>query len=351
MMAGIALLVGSGVQMNRARSTGIKSFTYFSLCLLSFSVYFLLKTLASLLSSVLLYKVHSVVFFAAVFFFLKGSNYSSRNKMSLVNTGITCALSALSIFMVLEPGNVSLSARGQETFISNPYFEGIMVLGALSFFLFLMEWSANIWRHATKKVKAELIVFASCISLFFPIGVFSFLLGGMSLEDLTHRDVLFEMFPASEFIITLGLIGAVFVLIKDPRISSLIPFPLYSLFVLERGSGKPLLTHEWRVTGVEDVIYSGILNALQKISKSIFRKGDLRKIILEKGLLSLCTLEHVIVCLFSARNSSLTEDALRKFSLEFERRFLPTLEGSGCDVLDSSGVRDLIDAHFTVLGG
>ncbi len=123
-------------------------------------------------------------------------------------------------------------------------------------------------------------------------------------------------------------IGALFCSIAwalEPRLGFVLPFKARRLTVIQTKSGSPLFTHVWAIKSkkVDDILFSGMLNAISSFVEETLESGNVQEVHLKQGILILRKSdEHPIVCvLVTDRSTRTLRDAFYSFANQFFQKF------------------------------
>ena len=136
-------------------------------------------------------------------------------------------------------------------------------------------------------------------------------------------------------------------LIKQPKIFYVLPFRAFRLTVIYRGSGISWYDYKWTESElIDDILLSGLLHALQSMSEDVIKRGHIKEVILEEGVLIFQITEHTIIGLLSSKGSKVLRQGLQEFSSAFEQKFHNILK-TEANIMDNfKSASELIQEHF-----
>ncbi|HMF33910.1 MAG TPA: hypothetical protein VKK79_20970 [Candidatus Lokiarchaeia archaeon] len=158
------------------------------------------------------------------------------------------------------------------------------------------------------------------------------------------------LIPGTEGLFTIFVIIIfVYILRKAPQLGFVLPFTASRLTILSTESGIPLFDHAWaaRDAVVDDTLYGGMLQGLCSFFQESLRKGRVREVRLEYGVLILNydeTRQVAFVLLATAVTKSLRQ-ALDHFAQQFFVSF-KAVTFSGGNVSQFESANELVQKYF-----
>jgi len=160
-------------------------------------------------------------------------------------------------------------------------------------------------------------------------------------------------YPAFQLVgFSLNLVGSILMVSaygREPKLLFVLPFKALRLTVLDTRSGIALFSYTWNEGKdlIDDQLFSGMLDALNKATQETIKRGKLQEIRVTDALIMIQydTRYPVATFLVTTRPSQSLRDGLQMFAQKFSETFLtPTYNSS--DMSQFSGALDLIGAIF-----
>lgn len=124
-------------------------------------------------------------------------------------------------------------------------------------------------------------------------------------------------------VMSAGILLVAVAMAREPQLAYVLPFQVYRLVVYDWAAGIPLFNHEWRKeqTFHDQDLFSGMLQALNRVVLESVDLGEIREIHLAEGILLLHrSREPAVVCVLVANASTRAlRLALREFAEEYAR--------------------------------
>ena len=151
------------------------------------------------------------------------------------------------------------------------------------------------------------------------------------------------------FLLSVGIIPIAIAFIKYPKLAYILPFRVLRLTAFETNGGVPLFSHDWSKGEeiAQDALFSGMLQGIAMILDESVRKGAVREILLENGVLVLQrTYKFSVACVLVATKSSRTlRHALDSFAEHFYNEYAEYFDNPS-KVSNFASATKLVDEHF-----
>lgn len=150
-------------------------------------------------------------------------------------------------------------------------------------------------------------------------------------------------------LLSIGVIPIGIAFVRYPKLAYVLPFKVLRLVVFETDGGVPLFSYSW--SGGEEIaqeaLFSGMLQGIAMILDESVRKGAVREIVLENGVLVLQrTYKYSVACVLVTTKSSRTlRNALDSFAETFYNEFSDQFDDVS-EVRKFSSATSLVDEHF-----
>ena len=188
------------------------------------------------------------------------------------------------------------------------------IMYIMYFVFYYFNWSYKTWKKAPQDLKklTSYLLFGSI--LFSIVTACMYALG-----------TFIRIFNAFAFIFSgTGAFITIIAILKDPKIIYILPFTAYRLLVVDSSTGNTLFKHDWvHISGVEENIFSMVLQAVGNILDDILKKGDVREIQMEQAIL---LIQHskkypIASMLVASASSKSLRYGLNKFNEQFLSKF------------------------------
>jgi hypothetical protein len=202
--------------------------------------------------------------------------------------------------------------------------------------IYLFYWGYKTWRNAPFLIRKETNIFFLGIIFISTLNVFLYF-----LQYITR------IFLAISNIVT--IFGFIFILVPiifEPKILYILPFTLHRILVKDK-KGHPLFDHDWAESEINETVFTGFINAAQKMSEDIIHMGGILDINLKEGILILQEMKYVTVGMISSKSSKLLRECLVNFAKDFEEKFERQLKQGIIDHDEYEGAYDLLEKYFS----
>ena len=336
--AGVIGFIGSLATYIAPKTKKIKSLFYIRLGLIFMSIYSFFEAFSVLFMSIEISWLSAFSIILAAFFFSIGINYIFKETYISLNLIFISCLSVLIFYFALQPGAFKINKVGEFTIISwiglFGFFTDIL---SFSVVILLFYWGFKTWINSPFLIKKE--------ASFFLLGIF--FLSIFNSMFLIFRFSYPIMANALFFILgSIAMLIISIVIIKEPKLLYIFPFTIYRIIVKDK-EGYPLFDHDWTESEINELMFTGFINAVQLMSKEVMHIGGLVDINLEKGILILYETKRITVGLVASKSSKLIRDILVNFSDEFEQKFERELKKSIKDMTKYEPAYLLIDKYFS----
>jgi hypothetical protein len=151
-------------------------------------------------------------------------------------------------------------------------------------------------------------------------------------------------------LLSVGVIPIGIGFILYPKLAYVLPFRVLRLIVFETNGGVPLFSHSWAggEEMAQEALFSGMLQGIAMILDESVRKGAVREIVLENGVLVLQrTYKFSVACVLVTTKSSQTlRQALDAFAEDFYETYSEFFDDVS-EVRKFSSATKLVDKHFS----
>ncbi|MFO7795488.1 MAG: hypothetical protein ACQERB_05870 [Promethearchaeati archaeon] len=329
----IAVFICSSVTRKRK----IRSVLYIRLVIFILGIYSLLEALADLLLLKILAVVAFVLLFPLAIFAVMAVNYILKDTYFSFVLFILFATGPVLILLSIQSDSIILVTEDiyiYYTTINWALISELFFIGVFGIYFFY--WGLKTYLNAPFLIKREALIFF--------IGV---LMGSVITVSLNALVVFLRYILIVALII--GIFGIIVVLVsveKEPKLLYILPFIVYRISVKDQ-EGFPLYDHDWSDSSINEILFTGFINAVQHMSKEVMDIGGLLDINMEKGIMVLNHSKFITVGLVASKSSKLLRDSLTKFTREFEIKFESELKNSIRDMNAYKGAYELIDKYFS----
>jgi hypothetical protein len=320
-----------------SRREKTQSLIYFKLVIYLIAAYSIFEALSDLFLLRILYLLGYITLFPLSICTIMLVNYATKDTYFSLTLLLTFAIGPIFILLIFQTDSTILVVDDIYLYYTN---SGWGLIGEFFFFgifgIYVFYWGLKTYLNATLLIKKE--------SLIFFIGMF--LVSGIGVI-LNMFSVISRYFVLVSLIIS--IIGAIILLISielEPKLLYILPFIVYRLIVKDR-DGYPLYDHDWSDSEINEILFSGFINAVQHMSKEVMDVGGLLDINMEKGIMILHHSRNITVGLVASKSSKLLRESLLKFSMDFETKFKFELNQSIKDMNAYSGACELIQKYFS----
>lgn len=333
LIVAIAFLFCTIVIYRKYKLVKNKSLLYFFSSIVITMLFYLFSSLSFLILRLDFYRLSLYLGVLMVLFFLLFIESTSRETISPLVIGFMCVLISTVVFLSFTPGSFQLAEQ-----FGYPSIKTIGVLSIVGNFSLLVYaispifWSLRIFINSPKGLKK--------MSLILFVGTLLFIIAFVvwSVQSVIQ-------IPGAVFT-SIGTFVLTFSIISEPRILNIVPFKTSRLIVIHRKSGLPLFNYNWTDEELNWEILSGLLFAVEKCSIELLKKGDIRYLILEQGILVFKRSERTIVGLLTQKASKSLQYSIEQFAVEFEERFEHLLSTKINETNQFNSASELIDKFF-----
>ncbi|MBY9008159.1 MAG: hypothetical protein KGD63_15570 [Candidatus Lokiarchaeota archaeon] len=331
-MSIIAILI---IELTLKRQNKHISLLFLQLAILSFAFFNITNSLSILLVNRYFSHITGMLMFPCVLFMVIGINYSLKESYFSNILLIIIALGSLLIYLGFQLDAVYFDENNEIYRWDNAF---MILAGIFNFInpLYLLYWGFRTWRNSPYHTKREAIIF------FMGHIIFSF--GAVVFLTLFLFEPLFIVL--ANITLAIGEGCMIFALIKDPRILHILPIHIFRIIVKNR-EGHPIYDFSWSDYNIRENVFSGFLNAVQKMSEDIMNIGSVLNITLEDGILNLNESEYITVGIVASKSSKSLRESLVNFTLDFEEEFKRLLKKSCLDINEYKSAYFLVKKHFS----
>ncbi|MFX1575022.1 MAG: hypothetical protein ACFFB0_19970 [Promethearchaeota archaeon] len=331
------VLINTIVTYFMPKSQKITSLLYIRLSIFGMAVFMAMDGLSFLFVSELLARITGIVLFPTTIFMIIGINYTIREIFYSKGLIICFGLGMLFIYLAFQPrvaksnletGYVRMSWVGAFNIL------GIMFTAIMALYLFY--WGLKTWLNAPVLIKKEASIFFLGIIVASPLAMIFYLF--YLLEPV--------FILVSDFAIIIGIVIFLLAILREPKLLYILPFTVYRISVKDR-EGFPLFDHDWSKSNINDIIFTGFLNAVQLMSEEVMNIGGLLDINLEEGILVVRESKLITVGLVASKSSKLLSESVVKFANDFEKKFEKELKKSIKDMSQYEDAFELIEKYFS----
>lgn len=253
-------------------------------------------------------------------------DYITREKFDPIKLSIFSAMASLTLYLMFQPAAVDdIQYHGTESFAYGGDFRVLIFFVGFFPGLLLLLFFYKLHRNAPDNLKKySRINLAGAAT----IGIISPLIFGTGLTLIVPGIIYISMGTGA------FLMGLAFGL--EPRLGFVLPFRAMQLMVLDGEAGIPIFTHSWQKVDVKlpsdpstdaDLV-SGMLQGVSMFVKESIKRGDMREIHVERGILLIKRDDkHVLSYVLIATKASQTlRSALELFAADFVKNFRQQLQ-------------------------
>jgi hypothetical protein len=293
----------------------------------------LFESLGDLYLSIPIRNLSAICYVILYFIFTLFFNYTRKESWISIHLSIWAALSTLFLFLEFQPANHHINSSATLTTLArNELLNNVMMLTVAFYVLLLFTWVIlTIVKSPSSLKKTSLMLLIPIPAAVIEFFIFSKLLP-------IHE-------PSAWILFTVNCIFLVF-LIYQPQLLYVLPFKLHRLTVIEAESGVSLFQYEWSSEKIDESILSGLISAIQNMGEEILKRGGIRRIDWELGLLFFATGKYTIVTLLSSKASKSLRSSLSSFTEAFENKFQEQLESDYRELSQYTAANELITEYF-----
>ena len=150
-------------------------------------------------------------------------------------------------------------------------------------------------------------------------------------------------------LLSIGVIPIAIAFVMQPKLAYVLPFRALRLIVFETKGGVPLFSHVWGSQHelTDEVLFSGMLQGIAMILDESVKKGSVREIVLENGVLVLQrTYKFSVASVLVATKSSQTlRHAIDAFTEHFYAEYSQFFDNPS-EIQNFATASKLVDEHF-----
>ena len=334
LLGAVFFLFGALIVLINSISRKNKTVLYFSLCMISFSIFYILTSLSFLLLDINIYRTTYYMVALTTFIFLMFIDSTSRERMNPLNLGFICVLICSILILSTNPEYIDYYDG-----FGYPSIKGtgmLQFLGSFSLLVFAISsvfWSLRILINAPKHLRKSAVLLLVSTTMFpFSISIWPL--------QFTYN------VPIAIIISGIGIVSMSFILLKVPKLLYILPFKAYRLTVFNRKSGILLFGYQWTNDELNNDIVSGLFWAIERCSIEVLKKGGLKYLALDEGFLIFKKSDNIIVGLISSKISKFLGECVEKFTNEFEEEFETDIRNRSNDNYLFSNATKLLEKYF-----
>ncbi|MBD3197592.1 MAG: hypothetical protein GF317_21235, partial [Candidatus Lokiarchaeota archaeon] len=278
----------------------LKSLLYFRLVFFFVGLYSIFEALSDLFLFKPIAIIGVMLLFPTAVFAIIAINYVVKDTYFSYTLLFLIAIGPVLLLLTVDLNAFVLYTGDPYTYISSTQWPLFTELFFTTFFGFsIFYWALKTYLNAPFLIKKDALIFL--------IGVF---LAGVIAIILN----IFTIFSRIFVIIALAFadIGTLIILYmveREPKLFYILPFVVHRILVKDN-NGFPLYDHDWSKSDIDEVLFSGFINAVQHMSNEIMDIGGLLDINLERGILILHHSKYITVGLVATKSSKLLRDSL-----------------------------------------
>ena len=166
---------------------------------------------------------------------------------------------------------------------------------------------------------------------------------------ITYIGSFYQIQPIAWGIIILNVFLLV-ILARWSQILYILPFKAYLLMVMETESGLPLYQYKWsKQEEVEEWLLSGLISAIMSMGQDILKRGKIKQIDWDLGMLIFTIGDSVTIVLLSTKGSKALRSSLLSFKDMFEVKFRDLLESQTRELGEYEAADALIEKCFAYI--
>lgn len=265
----------------------------------------------------------------------------TRDEVDSRKTTMLSIAATLLVYFSLQPEEIFV---GTNTLGEPAIVLGNGVMGVGAFLILLTGVSFTYYMFLMNRVVPENLRFEARLGLLsgiilavlWPVGL------GLGLHFL---------YPGLWLLLlSVGVIPIAVAFVKQPKLAYVLPFRVLRLIVFETKGGVPLFSHTWgkEEDSPEEALFSGMLQGIALILDESVRKGAIREIVFENGILVLQrTYKFSVASVLVATKSSQTlRHAIDAFTEHFYTDYSQFFDDPS-DIRNFESASKLVDEHFS----
>ncbi len=272
----------------------------------------------------------STIFFCLVFILF--FNYVSKESLVSIHLAPWSAISAIFLFLELQPSNHSIIMQAGHLSLSrNDLLSNVFSLLWALVVLYVLYWGILTVVKAPKDLKKSAWL----------------LIGSFPIGALVIYIISFFMYEPIAWGLILLTTSILIIVARSSQLLYILPFKAHLLMVIETESGLPLYQYHWsKQAGVEDGLLSGLISAITSMGEDILKRGRIRQIDWDLGMLIFAIGDSITVTLLSTKGSKALRASLLLFKDEFEAEFRVLLKFGNRDTAEYDAADELIAKYF-----
>ncbi|MGY5881931.1 MAG: hypothetical protein RTV31_16915 [Candidatus Thorarchaeota archaeon] len=265
----------------------------------------------------------------------------TRDEVDSRKTTVLSIAATLLVYFSFQPEEifVGINTLGEPAIVL-----GMGVMGVGAFLIILTGFSFTYYMFLMNRVVPDSLRFEARLGLLsgiilagvWPVGL------GLGLHFI---------FPGLWLLLlSIGVIPIAIAFVRKPKLAYVLPFRVLRLIVFETKGGVPLFSHTWgkHEGSPEEALFSGMLQGIALILDESVRKGAVREIVLENGILVLQrTYKFSVASVLVATKSSQTlRYAIDSFTEHFYEEYSQFFDNLS-DIRQFESASRLVDEHFS----
>lgn len=140
-----------------------------------------------------------------------------------------------------------------------------------------------------------------------------------------------------------------------PEVTTLLTFQAYRLIVVQQDSGIPIFQHVWKHPGEvkseddDEVLFAGLLQALQSLSFEVLRLGEMRAVNMRNGVLLFHQGKYVTAGISAETSTRFLQEKLGQVVDMFETRFQSELQKLSTNLAVFQEATAMVDEIFKLV--
>jgi len=335
---GTIFLIGVVIILTNLKKK-IISLYYFVFIFFCFSLFFYLEGLSFLFLNTTLGRIYNTISFPALISLLLVINYTKKENIFSLNLIPIFCLGTLLCYLAFDPKTATIIIEdGYPTIIWTGLFNIIGILMLVLFSLYFFYWAVKTWIHAPIEIKKEATIFLYG----------DFFMSIINLVIYTFTFWISSLILLADVFVAIGALIIIFVILKEPKLLYVLPFKIYRIIVKDH-SGTPLFDYDWTNSSISDSMLSKLLSSILQMSEKVMNVGEILDLNLKDGILIFHECELISIGLFASNSSKFLRNSLKKFSLEFEKKFGKELKEEHRDTSKFDSAKELIEKYFSNL--
>ncbi|MBN1216889.1 MAG: hypothetical protein JXA99_15795 [Candidatus Lokiarchaeota archaeon] len=335
LMATLSILATILFQI-RSRSLKIPSILYYSIVAGLFGIMNLFNIFSLLFENNIFARISGILWFPLAFFVAIFVNYTMKETIFSSYFVIICSLGILLIYLGIQPEAVQItSIYGYLRTSWMGLFLIIILLYHIFIACYVFFWGFKTWMSAPLPIKKK------GFQIFMGTNIAT--IGAILIIFIHYIEPYFYTFLNIPLVI--GFSIGVLRLYQEPKLLFVLRYKVFRIIVRDH-DGNPLFDFDWSDSDINEIMFTGFLNAVEVMSEEIMRRGGLIDINLFNGILTLNRTEYITVGLIASKTSKILRECLVNFSNDFEKEFKRLLKKSCIDMNEYKEAYNLIKKYF-----